>query len=149
MTPDLRDDDQLLAVLRAALEEIDRVPDEAVSAAVAAFDLGGVDGELAELITDSLVDEPANGLRHAGDQGRIVAFETPALSLELDFEPGGSSLIGHLDPPGAAVELEIGGQRRAVAVDELGRFRVEIGEGRLRFHLVTPGGRVVTPWVTR
>ena len=47
-TPDLHDDDGLQAALRLALRRTDDVPAEAVDAAVAAFDIGHLDGELAE-----------------------------------------------------------------------------------------------------
>jgi hypothetical protein len=149
-SPDLHDDDQLLAALSSALEAVDPVPEVAVSAAVAAFDLGHLEGELAALVSDSLLDDAALALRHDGDLGRVVTFEASSVLVELDLAPDGRGLVGQIDPVGpTSVDVEVGGGRQQVAVDELGRFEARIGPGNLRVHLAGPLGPVVTPWIVR
>ena len=151
---DLHDDDDLLALLGEVLADSDPIPPAAIAAAEAAFDVGHLEGELAALVSDSAA-APLAGVRHAGDDGRLLTFDAQGVSIDLDLPPGGSVVLGQLDPPGPSdLELEFAptGEppaRVRVAVDDLGRFRIEGHEGRFRLHLTTEHGPVFTPWVER
>ena len=61
---DLDDDDALLALLSQSLDEVDPVPEAAVTAALALARLGDADAELAKLVADSLVDQDVVLFRH-------------------------------------------------------------------------------------
>lgn len=152
---DLQDDDTLSSLLAAALEVEDPVPDIARQVAVAAFDLGHLEGELAAVVADSAVDAPVLGARHDGIDDRYVELEAPHLRVELDLPAGQALLLGQIDPPGAEhVIVEFasaagGVERVEAAVDDLGRFQVELRPGSLRMHFAADGGPVVTPWIVR
>ena len=154
-SPDLQPDDNLLAHLAAALEAADPIPAAARDAAVAAFDLGHLEGELAELVADSAVGPPLVGLRDADTHDRYVEMAASGMIIEIDLPADQPILIGQLDPPGPAqvvVEFAPPGdrvERATLRVDELGRFQGTLQPGSLRLHLVATSGPVTTPWIVR
>jgi hypothetical protein len=155
MTPDLHDDDELQALLARALRDADEVPDAAVAAALAAFDVGRLDGELARLVSDSGGRELA-GVRHDGAPAdRLLSFVWAAGTIEVDLPGDEPVVLGQLDPPDVAtVVVEVAdpegpSHEQPVAVDALGRFRLPVGPGAVRLRLDTAAGPVVTSWITR
>ncbi|MEO6628249.1 MAG: hypothetical protein ABIP03_06720 [Aquihabitans sp.] len=154
-SPDLHQDDNLLAQLAVALEVADPIPAAAIHAAVAAFDLGHLEGELAVLLADSAADSPLVGLRHEGTYDRYVEMEASGMTIEIDLPADQPILIGQLDPAGPAqviVEFAPPGERVervTLSVDDLGRFQGSLQPGSLRLHLVAPSGPVTTPWIVR
>ncbi len=147
-------DDEVLSLLKRAVEEHDPVPADAVRAAKEAWTWRTIDAELAALTYDSVVDEE----RLAGVRGaattRALSFEAGELVVDLEVTDDGDGLRirGQLAPAGpAAVLLEFSDGRAPVVMltDELGRFgaeRTAPGVARLR---VEPGvvGGLVTDWV--
>jgi hypothetical protein len=95
------DDESLVADLRELLETVDPVAEQARFAARVAIEWRALDAELAALVHDSVVDEPALALR--GDAGpRALAFEATALTIELEAAydaEGDIRLCGQLIPP--------------------------------------------------
>ena len=152
---DLEDDDTLVALLGAALDDEGPVPAVAHSAALAAFDLGHLEGELAQVVADSAVDPQLVGARHDASDDRYVEIESPHLRLELDLPADEALVIGQVDPPGVeGVIIEFatasGGVERVDAeVDDLGRFQTTLRAGSIRLHFTTAAGPVVTPWIVR
>jgi len=154
---DLQDDDVLLALLGDTLHEVDPVPDDAVSAALALAQLSDADAELATLVADSLVDSDVVLFRHDStmeatsvQSDRVVTFATPELSVDIDLPAGGTILVGTITPPvSVTVDLETAAGMVTTHSDELGRFQVEMGPGRCRLRIHAHGGAVVTPWITR
>jgi hypothetical protein len=158
---DLADDDVLLALLSDALDEADPVPGGAVVAAKAFAQMGDVDAELALLVADSLLDAEVVLFRHdltldqlGGPTDRLLSFATPQLSVDVDIQANGTTVIGAITPPMSVdVDLETGTESGIETVstrsDELGRFHLEIGPGRCRLRIHAHGAAVVTPWITR
>lgn len=151
---DLHDDDTLVELLGAALDDIGSVPAVARFAALAAFDLGHLEGELAKVVTDSAVDGPLAGARLDSFDDRFVAIESSRLRVELDLPVADNVVLGQVDPPGAeSVIIEFasvrGVERIDVAVDSLGRFQARLRPGSMRMHFTTPVGPVVSPWIGR
>ena len=130
---DLRDDDALLAVVGRALAHDPAeagddvaVPDEAVAVARAAFQLRDIDEELAELVHDSLLDEPML-VRHEATLNRLLSYVSSRLGLDVELEADGRTLMGVVTPAGPAdVEIETATTIDRTSADELGRFRVEL-----------------------
>lgn len=149
---DLRDDQRLLAELGRALDEHDPVPEDAVAVAVAAFDLGRADTELAELVFDSFVDEPLVAMRHEGSEARSLGFVARGYRVDVELIEEEAVLLGQIEPARAArVSLETAEGLRPGEVDDLGRFRFEAARGSLRLRLTFGEGDaavVVTPWIT-
>jgi hypothetical protein len=152
---DLADDDTLVALLGEALDQTRPLPAAARAAALAAFDLGHLEGELARVVADSALDEPLVGARHDSAADRYVEIEAEHVRIEVELPAGQDLLIGQVDPPDVGVvtvELATasgGVERFDVEVDGLGRFRTALGAGTMRLHLTTPEGPVATPWVVR
>ena len=140
-----------LRVLGDALQAADGPPREVVDQAKQLFTWRTVDAELAELTFDSLVSGTPSGVRSEGT-ARSVTFETPAIVIDCEITPAGEryDVMGSISPTdGATLAIERpGGVEAAVAVDELGRFRIDgLERGTVRF-VVRAGeaARVVTDW---
>ncbi len=146
------DDDFLIAELRRAAAICDPVPDHVRQAAAAAFAFRDPDAALAELVGDSVTGRGYETVRadRAGEQLLSYELDDARAELEVTATGDGPVLTGQLiDAGGPECELETGtGERRAVGVDEYGRFLltdVPPGPARLRFS--SPAGRmIVTPW---
>ncbi len=157
MAPDHHDeDDALLAELASAVAAVDPVPEHVRIAARAAIDWLTIDAELAALVHDSAVDEPAVAVR-GDDTARALTFEAPDLEIELEAVPEGDGatlrITGQLVPAQTA-QIAIGTGEGLVLTraDERGRFDaagIAPGPLRLRCWLdrAPGGGRLVeTPW---
>jgi hypothetical protein len=128
MTPD---DDELLAELAAILPA---PPPELVVAGKEIFTWRTVDGELAALTFDSLLDETAELVRSTTDAPRVLTFEAGTTAIDVELVDG--RLVGHLSPPQSAeLELIMEADRRTVPVDDRGRFTVDLPPATARVAL--------------
>jgi hypothetical protein len=148
------EDEKLLVQLRDA-GRLDPVPSDAVAAARSVFAWRTLDEELAELTYDSLVDDRALvGIRSAGPPPRLLTFESPALTVEVETAASGSRrrLVGQLVPSQAArLEVRHSEGTTTADVDDLGRFAVDnLPPGPLSLHVQGSGDTAVavtTDWV--
>lgn len=128
----------LLAELAAVLREYTVPPREVVEAAKQSFPWRTVDAELAALTFDSLLDaEPV--LARSAAQPRILTFEAPGLTIEVEVDTGRSArrMLGQL-VPGQAAELELRSGGEVVTTgtaDQLGRFTLPLPVSRQRVSL--------------
>jgi hypothetical protein len=150
MTDDETSDDLLLAELAGVLDQVYGPPPAVLDAAKGLFALRTLDAELAELVHDSIEDEPV-GVR-SGGQPRILSFEAGGLTVEVEVDetPGARRLIGQLTPPGPA-ELELRTPADPVVgeADDLGRFVLALPAQPLRSSLRVrrADGVTETSWV--
>lgn len=145
---DLTDDEVLLGLLHAAIEQVDPVPPDAVAGALAAFDMFRVDDELATLVADSL-SEDALLVRHETPE-RLMTFTVPALSVEVQLPADGDTIVGAIVPPAVAVvEIQSAAATITTTTDGLGRFHAELGAGRCRLRVRSGDRSLVTPWIIR
>ena len=147
----LEDDDQLLAALGRSLDALDPAPADALAVARTAIELGRADDELAELLFDSLADEPELAMRHEGVvEARALGFVARGYRLDVELLEDGGVVLGQLDPAGPAqVDLETLNGARQTPADDLGRFRFNSARGLLRLRVTTATADVVlTPWIT-
>lgn len=147
----MTNDDELIERLRRIAEEIDAPPELVAETARAAFSTRRLDEELAELLRDS---DQATSQLVRGEAGgpRVLSFETPAVSLELQIEEAAgritiSGVVTRLS--GEATIETTTGEPRTVQIDESGWFRVEdLPTGALRVHVTAADGRAVaTSWI--
>ena len=149
MNPDIfRDDDAMLAALRAALATAQH-PQHALIVANAqdAFSFSTLDEELATLVYDSLLQSEEVSLTREPDQARTVVFESAALSMELEIGEG--TIVGQVAPAGEyQVRVEAAdGAAVQTATDELGCFTAAVpAAGPLRFRIARRGSATVTEW---
>jgi hypothetical protein len=123
--PDTWDDEQLLAMLKQALQAREAVPPEFIEAGKAAYAWRNIDAELAQLTYDSTRDPAgAMALRSETASIRSLTFTSPHLTIELEVTE--DSLIGQAIPTQeGTVEVQAGsGDSAAIPVDEAGVFRV-------------------------
>lgn len=148
-------DEPLMAELRAFFAEVDPVPPIVTETAKASLGWRRLDADLAELLSDSALEEETfAGARGGGAPVRAVTFGSGTLTIDIEVhvDDQGRTLLGQLSPPGAG-ELQI--QTTADAplsaeTDQLGRFRVRLPAGgpiRLRV-LGGEGHAVETSWIT-
>ena len=151
--PPVGEEEKLLAELRLA-GRLDPVPPDAIAAARACFMWRTLDAELAELTYDSVLDENAlAGVRSTAPL-RLLTFESPAMTVEIEANVTGSrrQLIGQLVPPQpGTVEIRHVGGSRVVTADELGRFSADdLAPGPVRLECRGAAGDqapITTDWV--
>jgi hypothetical protein len=153
--------DALLLELGELLDRLDPMPPELVDQARQVFCWRSIDAELAELSFDSLLDrELALAMRSADEsvlEPRMLGFATVidgddiCIEVEVSATDGQCTIIGQLEPPGAAT---IGVQARdretlEVPVDAVGRFVVRsVPSGPVRLQVHHAGRLVQTTWVS-
>ena len=152
MNPQIRTDDELLAALKDALGTAAHPQQDLVVAnAQDAFTFRRLDEELAQLVYDSLLDAEA-GASRAGNDPRVVVFETEALSIEVEIV--GDTIVGQVVPPeGVSITVEVPNRDPFhVRVDELGCFSLTASslgagsKGPLRFQIERDQKRTFTEW---
>lgn len=145
--PDLNDDEVLLEHLRDALDS--PIPADAVEAARGMFGLRRVDEELAELTADSLVDTGVL-VRRDGLDSRLLSFAGGGVTVDVELGADGRTLIGVVSPPRSLeIEVEMTTGTTGTRSDDFGRFRAELGDGRVRLRLSLDDHTIVTPWISR
>lgn len=147
-------DDDLVHLVGLVLEEDEPLPPGAVELAAGALVWRGMEGELAELLHDSALEE-AVVLRDEASV-RLVVFQSG--DVTLDVEHGARGVAGSVSPPARyRVELQEAGPERPrssgahVATDEAGMFTLPgpVG-GSVRFVVREAEGSMalVSPWIT-
>ncbi len=90
-------------------------------------------------------------MQHLGEPSdRLVTFASPQLTVDLDLQADGTTVVGAIAPPGSVdVDLETADGTQTTTSDDLGRFHFSVGPGRCRVRVHARNGAVVTPWITR
>lgn len=145
------DDEQLLALLKEALQDSQAVPSDFIEAGQNAYAWHGVDDELAQLSYDSERDRDAvAGVRSEAASIRALTFTSANLTIEL--EVGENALLGQLVPIGeGTIDVQTrAGDVATVSVDEVGCFPISpIPPSPFRLRCRTASGSsVVTGWIT-
>lgn len=144
-----RDDDRLLAQLRAGLAESDTVPSDVTAFAKAAYSWKTIDADLAELDFDSIEEDLPAGVRSSAT-ARMISFQVGQWMLDVEYDETSGRLLGQISPESDyTVELHTAGALFSVASDEIGRFEADgISRGPLSMVLRLSGGDVIkTQWV--
>ena len=143
---DLTVDGNLLNALDSALTDDDLVPAAVHEFALAVFDLGTLDVELAALTHDSLVHGPVVASR-ADDEVRTIIFSAANVSIRLDISAD-RSIVGQVVPEGVDdLRLQTSSDVTTLDLDEFGEFSFVAPEALMRLTLKLGGHAVVTPWV--
>lgn len=148
-------DELLLTELRRVAALLDPMPDRLVRAGRESLTWRSVDAELAALLSDSAVEDERAALVRSTAGLRAVAFESSALTIELDVLVDGPrrTLVGQLVPAApAAVEVQTAELRTTVAADAQGVFRVEnVPAGQMRLRVTghpASDSPTETSWIT-
>lgn len=146
---DSRNDEQLIAMLRAGLAEGDPAPSDVAEFAKAVFSWRMIDAELAGLTFDSVTDETA-GVRSTM-AARMISFEAGRWSIDIEYNEATGRLLGQVTPAGrVTVELHFAGGAIGIYTDELGRFDFDdILPGPISLVIRTAGDLEVikTEWI--
>jgi hypothetical protein len=145
-------EDELLELLRGALQREDRPPDEVVRAAREAWTWRTIDAELAALTYDSALDEEALAGVRGVATARALSFGADQVLLEIELTAAGDDarLEGQVTPPmatGVDVERVDGDPAVPLSTDELGRFHADrLHRGVVRLRIDHGGRTLVTDW---
>jgi hypothetical protein len=148
------DDETLLGLLREMLGD-QEAPGWFVDVANDSYGLRVTDAELAELTADA--EAELSHVLRAGGEPRLMNFESPELSIEIEIQPGiqagQSRLIGQLTPAGPARILVRQARDQPVVsvdADERGRFACEnLDDGPLSLICQRQGhAPTATSWIT-
>lgn len=149
-------EDRFETRLRDVTVEADRVPQQVVDDAKALFALRDLDAELAALVTDSLVDEPAVLTRALVSDVRMLSFAHDDVTIDVDVETDPvtnrvrihGSVVGAIGAVGEVL-LVLTGQRVHAPLED-GHFDVSLPTGGpLRLEVTTSDGRrITTSWIT-
>ena len=146
----MRDDDELLAALGAAIQAREEVPEWFVETGKNAYAWHNIDAELARLTYDSSRDRDAVAVvRSETASIRALTFTSAQLSIELEVTAG--SLVGQIIPPRAGtLEVHTTAGVASSPVDEIGCFAVTpIPNSPFRLRCRTQDGTdVLTGWIT-
>jgi len=146
MTP--YDDDDLMSELSAAVAEQQLVPPDALEDALGAFNLRGVDQELALLtiLYDSLLDQESLVRGASQASVRTLTFTRGEFSLEIELTEDG--IVGQVLPYQSANVTLV--TRAAVVAtidtDEWGSFILPKSGGSVRLIWSTGSEKMVTDW---
>ena len=153
--------DPLIDDLRALFTRDDPMPALVVEAGTASLGWRRLDAELAELLSDSALEE-AGVIAHARGQTaslRSVTFAAGPLTIDIEIQGDERErrILGQLSPAVAAtVELQLSDPGLAPTTtntDALGRFRASLpataaAATALRLRVDVPGsGQIETSWV--
>src|SRR6188768_3931458 len=111
-------DDELLALVGAALRAAEPVPERVLTGARAAWTWRTIDEELAELVFDSAAE--LTGVR-SEDTARQLTFRSPGMEIEvMVVDEASRRIVGQLIPPGSfTVQLLAGDQVLEEPTDRL------------------------------
>jgi hypothetical protein len=151
-------DELLMGEVRAFFAEVDPVPPLVIETAKASLGWRRLDADLAELLSDSVLEEEPFALaRGGGAPTRAVTFSSGQLTIDIEVhvDDPGRTLLGQLSPP-AASRIEVQTMTDAVfpaEADRLGRFRVRLpAGGSIRLRVLDGDDRagppVETSWIT-
>src|SRR6185312_14324962 len=158
MSEDPDTDEQLMSELRAFFAEVDPVHSLVTETAKASLGWRRLDADLAELLSDSALEEGSFAVaRGGGAPVRAVTFSSGSLTIDIEVhvDDSGRTLLGQLSPPEPAkLEIQtIAGTPLSAETDHLGRFRVSLPDaGPIRLRVLGGQGRagppVETSWIT-
>lgn len=115
-------ENELLELIRKGVRDSDPVPPDVTEFASAALAWRNIDAELAAMAFDSAEEETPAGVRGAGGE-RMLSFESPRLSIDIEYRTATGRVIGQVSPPQVAtVEVHHRGGTLSTETDELGRF---------------------------
>ena len=141
-------DEELIARLKAGLEESDPVPGDITEFAKAALGWRNVDAELAEIAFDS-TEEAVSGVRSSAT-ARMISFEAGRWTIDIEYDEAKTHLMGQVDPAAKTqIEIHFAGGTMATDSDELGRFDFhDIPRGPMSLTIRIPGDLEVikTEW---
>lgn len=144
--------------LRNFFAEVDPEPEHVSEFAKASLGWRRLDADLAELLSDSALEEDAVALARGGEPSvRSLTFTATEVTIDVEIHHDGETptLLGQLSPAGnAVVEIQtVDAPPISAETDHLGRFRVSLparGPIRLRVLDGLRRSRVTaeTSWVT-
>jgi hypothetical protein len=137
--------------LASIVTSADPIPFDVMDALRASFDRRSSDGDVAELVYDSVVDEPQNVRSTAA--GRQLSFQGPQLSVEMEVVGASERVVGQFVPavPGE-VEVRYTSGSYVIGVDDYGHFVADaVPKGPVSFRCRGNAGSesflTVTDWV--
>ncbi len=130
----------MLDELRKGIEWLHREPDNLVELASGLYALRTLDGELAALTYDSLMDNTVS-VRSKGTLTRILSFESDIVAFEVEVDERLRTIMGQVvPPPEGSIELQHSAGSVTTDLGAVGSFEfVDVPSGPLRLRLIVDG----------
>lgn len=140
-----RRDHHMLHTLRLGIEALHPEPDNLVDLASGLYALRTLDGELAALAYDSLMDD-AVSVRSVGTLTRILSFESDVAAFEVEVDERLRTIMGQVVPPTEGrIELQHSDGSETTDLGAVGSFEfADVPGGPLRLRLIVDGRIIST-----
>ena len=135
-------DDELLALLGEAIEDTNAVPPWLTRFANESHRLISLEGELAAIVSDSLVDA---GEMRSGAGVRTIEFAVDGTTVRLEVD--GAEIRGSVSPAPSEVHLVTETDTHSIQVNQRGFFQFDTPAGLFRIVAVVDGSVIRTDWV--
>lgn len=143
---DDRFDDDLLASVADAYDDLPPIPERLSDAARHAFEWRRADLQLAELLSDSSEAELV-GVRGTGGERRSFRYGAGDFVIRVHLSE--ATLIVMVEPPmSVACRVVADAGTTEHRTDELGELAIDAPDLPMRVEVDLPSGTTVTPWIT-
>ena len=137
--------DDILARIAAAFDDVPATPDRLVAAAREAFAWRRADAELAQLLDDA--DAQLAGVRGSTSARRAYRYGAGDFVVRVHLTE--ATLIVMMEPPLSVVcRVVTPDETNEHRTDELGELAVDAPDLPLRLEIDLPSGTTITPWIT-
>lgn len=137
----------LLDRLGLAIADTEAVPPWLTRFANESHRLVSFEGELAEIVADSFVDEPV-GMRSGSDTRNVsYAVDLDGQQVTITLEIEGANVRGAVAPADATIAAITESERNVLSTNERGFFTFVAPEGLFRFAIDVSGVAVRTDWI--
>jgi hypothetical protein len=135
----------MLDGLRKGIEWLHPEPDNLLELASGLHALHTLDGELAALTYDSLMDNTVS-VRSTGTLTRILSFESDVAAFEVEIDERLRTIMGQVVPPAeGSIELQHSEGSATTDLGAVGSFEfVDVPSGPLRLRLIVDGRIIST-----
>lgn len=138
--------DDILARIASAFDDVPATPDRLVAAAREAFAWRRADAELAQLLDDS-ADAQLAGVRGSASARRAYRYGAGEFVVRVHVTE--ATLIVMVEPPLSVVcRVVTQDETNEHRTDELGELAVDAPDLPLRLEIDLPSGTTITPWIT-
>ena len=143
-------DDELLELLRDAVNDRSEPKASMVDMIMAGYDITNADASLAQLIDDTQLNELASIRSSTDTAHRLLGFAGNSISFEFELRSTEPHIVGHVEgATGGTIHLEQLAGSQSTELDTLGQFEFSLrSQSPFRLRFSEPNGpSTATEWI--